>query len=339
MTDWSKTAIFTDIHWGNRANERTHNEDCRDFVDWMLSEIEKEGIREVIFMGDWHSNRNSIHLTTLNFSLDAMEKICQAVDKFYFILGNHDLHYRENRDITSVSFGRNLDNLVIVDKPMQVGDVGLVPWLIGNEHKMIRKWKSRYVFGHFEIPGFLMNAKIEMPENGHYTAADFTGPELVFSGHFHKRQQKGNIIYIGNPFPHNYADAWDDDRGFAILDHASGAVEFRNWPDCPKFRTIRLSDLAANPDLLAGGKVYARVTIDIDISFEDAQVLKNGLIEPYSIRRLDLIHQRVMDDITAPQDHLVYKSVDQIVTEGIMALESESMDRNTLIEIYSSLSV
>lgn len=38
-------------------------------------------------------------------------------------------------------------------------------------------------------------------------------PEKVFSGHFHKRQQHGNVIYPGNCFPHNYADAWDDDRG------------------------------------------------------------------------------------------------------------------------------
>ena len=46
----------------------------------------------------------------------------------------------------------------------------------------------------------------------------FEHQEYVFTGHFHKRQVKDNIIYTGNAFPHNFSDAWDDERGWMFLE-------------------------------------------------------------------------------------------------------------------------
>ena len=34
----------------------------------------------------------------------------------------------------------------------------------------------------------------------------------------HMRQHKRNINYIGNAFPHNFADAGDDERGCMIIE-------------------------------------------------------------------------------------------------------------------------
>ena len=51
-------------------------------------------------------------------------------------------------------------------------------------------------------------------------AEDLNHHGYVFSGHFHRRQVKGNIHYIGNTFPHNYSDANDfNHNNDAQLDH------------------------------------------------------------------------------------------------------------------------
>ena len=76
--------------------------------------------------------------------------------------------------------------------------------------------KSKYMFGHFELPNFYMNAMVMMPETGELQSKHFVHQDYVFSGHFHKRQTQGNVTYIGNSFPPNYADAWDDKRGMMI---------------------------------------------------------------------------------------------------------------------------
>ena len=73
-----------------------------------------------------------------------------------------------------------------------------------------------------------MNAMVQMPDLGHgLKAEDLRKPEFVFSGHFHKRQDDGNIIYTGNAFSLNYSDAWDDDRGLMFL----------KWGGQPEFKS------------------------------------------------------------------------------------------------------
>ena len=41
----------------------------------------------------------------------------------------------------------------------------LVSWLVGDEWKKIPKIKSKYMFGHFELPTFKLNAMVEMPRS------------------------------------------------------------------------------------------------------------------------------------------------------------------------------
>jgi DNA repair exonuclease SbcCD nuclease subunit len=218
---FKKVACFTDIHFGLKSNSATHNQDCEDFVDWFIAEAKAAGCETGIFLGDWHHNRNSLNITTMDYTLRSLEKLGQAFETFYFFPGNHDLYYKDKRDIHSVEFGKYVPGVTVVNEITTIGDTTLVPWLVGDEWKKMEKLKSRYVFGHFELPLFYMNAMIQMPDHGELQGTHFKNPEYVFSGHFHKRQAKENIVYIGNAFPHNYADAWDDDRGMMILEHGS----------------------------------------------------------------------------------------------------------------------
>ena len=215
---FKKVACFTDIHFGLKSNSGVHNQDCEDFVDWYIAKAKEEGCDTGIFMGDWHHNRNSLNITTMDYSLRALEKLGQAFDNFYFFPGNHDLYYKDKRDIHSVEFGKYIPGITVVHEPTTIGDVTLCPWLVGEEWKKMKDLTSRYVFGHFELPSFYMNAMVQMPDHGELQRSDLAGPELVFSGHFHKRQHNGNVVYIGNAFPHNFADAWDDERGMMTME-------------------------------------------------------------------------------------------------------------------------
>jgi hypothetical protein len=141
-------------------------------------------------MGDWHHNRNSLNITTMDYSLRALEKLGQAFDNFYFFPGNHDLYYKDKRDIHSVEFGKYIPGITVVHEPTTIGDVTLCPWLVGDEWKSIGKKGGKYIFGHFELPSFFMNAMVQMPDHGEIQLDSFKNYELGFSGHFHKRQQK-----------------------------------------------------------------------------------------------------------------------------------------------------
>ena len=191
-----KAAIFTDIHFGLKSNSVTHNEDCLNFVKWATAKAKAEGCETCMFLGDWHNNRASLNIVTLNYSLRALEHMNANFEHVYFIPGNHDLYYRDKRDIQSVEWARHLPNVTICNDWFHSGDVVIAPWLVGDDHKRISKLTGKYMFGHFELPGYLMNAMVEMPDHGEVQREHFTNFEHVFTGHFHKRQTKKNITYI-----------------------------------------------------------------------------------------------------------------------------------------------
>lgn len=333
---FKKAACFTDIHFGLKSNSQVHNQDCNDFVDWYIAEAKQAGCDVGICMGDWHHNRNSLNITTMDHSLRALEKLGAAFDQFYFFPGNHDLYYKDKRDIHSVEFGKYIPGVTIVHKPMTIGDVTMCPWLVGDEWKSIGKKSGKYIFGHFELPSFFMNAMVQMPDHGEIQLSSFKGYELGFSGHFHKRQVKQNMHYIGNAFPHNYADAWDDDRGMMILEWGSHPI-YKTWPDAPKFRTIKLSKLIDEADDLLLSKMHLRVGLDIDISYEEASFIKEKFIADYDIRELTLIPEKKEVEINTTIDIQTFESVDQIVSNQLVNIESDTYDNKVLLSIYNSL--
>jgi DNA repair exonuclease SbcCD nuclease subunit len=334
---FKKVAAFTDLHFGLKSNSATHNRDCEDFVDWFIMEAKKAGAETCIFLGDWHHHRNSINLTTLDSSLRCLEKLGAAFEQFFWFPGNHDLFYRDKRDVHSSVFGKHIPGVTVIDKVTTIEDVTLVPWLVGNEWKTVPKIKSKYMFGHFELPLFYMNAMVQMPDHGELQVAHFQHQDYVFSGHFHKRQNRDKIWYIGNTFPHNFADTWDDDRGMMLLDWG-GEPEFKIWPDAPKFRTLKLSELIDKKDEIMKGKMYLKVNLDIDISYEEANFLKETFISEYDIREISLIQEKISLDATTDDDpDTEFESVDHIVTNQLVNIDSESFDKQILLKIYQDL--
>lgn len=321
-----------------KGNSKIHNQDCEDFVDWFIETAQKNNCDTGIFCGDWNHNRNSLNLTTMDSGLRALEKLGKAFDQFFMFAGNHDLYYKDKRDVKSTEFAKHVPGITVVNDILVKDDVALIPWLVHEEWKKIPKIKSKYMFGHFELPSFYMNAMVQMPDNGELKSEHFINQDYVFSGHFHKRQIQGKIHYIGNAFPHNYADAWDDHRGMMILDKENNKdPEYINWEDAPKYRTVTLSQLIDQKDTLLKSKMYLRVTLDIPISFEEANFIKETFMTEYSCREITLIPQKNLEEITTDVDITKFESVDQIVSNEILAIESENFDKSLLLNIYNEL--
>lgn len=336
---FKRAAVFTDIHFGKKNNERQHNIDCESFVKWFIETAKERDVDTVIFCGDWHDNRHSIHVSTLNYTLSNLERLSEAFEHFYFIPGNHDLYYKEKREISSVAIARNLNNITIINDFLHAGGVTFCPWLIGDEWKQIEKWaaKSEYMFGHFELPHFLLNQMVEMPDHGGLNSSHFDAVgQWAFSGHFHKRQAKGKVCYLGNPFPHNFTDAWEDDRGMMILEWQQ-QPEFISWPGAPRYRTLKLSELLESPTEFLNDRTYARVTSDIKMSHEELQFIKETFQAQFNPRKLDIAPGARQEEEQNFGEEVTFQSVDQIVIEGLTNLDGLTVDKNLLVEIYRGL--
>jgi DNA repair exonuclease SbcCD nuclease subunit len=332
-----KAAIFTDIHFGLKSNSQTHNDDCLAFVQWATTKAKAEGCDTCLFLGDWHNNRASINIVTLNYSIRALEHLNANFDRVIFIPGNHDLYYRDKRDIQSVEWAKHLPNIEICNDWVTDGDVVIAPWLVGDDHKKIRKMKGQYMFGHFELPGYYMNAMVQMPDHGELCGNDMQGFHHVFSGHFHKRQTQRNVTYIGNAFPHNYADAGDDERGLTILEWGKDPV-YHAWPDQPKYRVFKLSDVLQHTEAMLQPGMHVRVNLDIDISYEESTFIKETFIDTYKLREITLIPIKHDEFIAnAAPGTIEFESIDTIVTNQLTSINSDHYDPKLLLDIYRHL--
>ena len=340
-----KVAMFTDIHFGKKNNSIQHNQDCLDFVTWFCDNVRKDpDINRVAFLGDWFENRNSVNVMTMAFAHDALKLLNDLDMPIYFVIGNHDLYHRENRKVFSTKVFEEFSNIIIVSEPTVMDDSILVcPFLFKNEYpELIQFNKYRYWMGHFEFRNFIVTGSDRRIEHGPDHKL-FSAPTYIFSGHFHKRQAHDNVIYIGNTFPMDYGDAWDDARGMAVLDVRNDDVDFIDWEQCPRYRKIKLSDVIAGQITSFPDKCRVRCTIDMEIGYSDAQQLKEEMVKQLGLREFSLEENLYEKKEAIAGEELIgdfdlsslNEAVVQMLKTGVSG--TATIDPERLINIYQQL--
>jgi hypothetical protein len=84
--------------------------------------------------------------------------------------------------------------------------------------------------------------------------------------------------------------------------------------------------------------MHVRVNLDVEISYEEANFIKETFVNTYNLREITLLPQKNTDpNVTEYNTEIKFESVDQIVTNQLSNIESEHYDRNILMEIYRHL--
>ena len=333
-----RAAIFTDIHWGLKNNSIQHNQDCTDFIDWFIEQAKSSGADTCLFLGDWHHNRHTINVSTLNKSNEAIHKLSENFDQCYIIIGNHDLFYRERRDVHSLPHFHKHKNVVMIEDITQIGDCLFCPWLVNEEYKQLKNYNTKYCFGHFEFPNFRMNSFVRMPDNGKINLGHVNHFDLVLTGHFHSRQERHNTIYVGNPFGHNYNDIWDFERGMCLLDWGDTKPTYINWNDGPRYIKVPLSEMLEQAQEHLNEKTYLKVEVDMNISYEESYQFREVLTEQYNVRELKMVPKDETETLTeASTTTEPIESIDALVEQSLLNIETDSYVPQKLVDIYKTI--
>ena len=84
--------------------------------------------------------------------------------------------------------------------------------------------------------------------------------------------------------------------------------------------------------------MYLRVTLDLPISYEEANFIKETFMKDYECREISLIPNTQDEEMNSDIDITKFESVDEIVAKEIEAIESDSFDKSKLLSIYRDLS-
>jgi len=347
----TKTAAFTDIHWGAKANSNQHNEDCMQYVEWFCAQVRADPeIDNIIFLGDWFENRSAINVSTLKYAYNGLQMISELGLPIYFIVGNHDLYYRHSREIHSVTPYNEFAGLTIIDEPTIIKEIHngvlISPYLFHDEYVNLKDFLDLDTWwGHFEFRGFVVTGyNITMPTGP--SAEDYIGPKYIFSGHFHKRQANEQIVYIGNTFPTSFSDAGDASRGMMVYDHKTQDANFMDWEDCPRYIKTTLSEVlegANNRKDILYPQARVKCIVDIPISFEESTYLREKFMEDFNLREFSMEESpEIRQAMTETESEIDWENeelagVNDLVLKMLNDIESEHINNEILISIYNNL--
>lgn len=334
-----KYLLLTDIHFGLKSNSDKFNQECLDFLDFVRdwSDENLDENFETIFLGDWYHSRNQISVNTLNYAKEGLITLSNIGVKQYMLLGNHDLFYKESRGTTSVIIPEEATGIEVITEPVKINDnMLLVPWMIGNENlkDLITEYSPKYTCCHAEIPSFSFNKKVKM--DGEFNPEEYAGPKRILSGHFHLRQENGNITYIGNCFSHDYSDSneWHN-KGFAVLDTDTNEIQYIEWDKAPKYLVCPIS--VFNKEMIEDN-MYLRLLNDINLKMEDVNKIMEEIKKDERIN--ECVFVPIELDITGDASDIDIENVDNInvlVSDLLTKVEAEHIDNNKLISIYNGL--
>lgn len=340
--------MFTDLHLGKKGNSDTHNQDVIDFIEWAMEIGKEQHCSHLVFLGDWHDDRTRLDARTLNYSQSALEYIDSQdwLQHAWFLIGNHDLFYRHKRDVHSLPHTNPLQKIELIQEPKEEDDFLFLPFLFDEEYdKHLKESKAKYVFGHLEFKDFIVTGSNYRMESGP-DASQYKKPDFIMSGHFHKRQSKNNIVYIGNGFPMDFGDAGDTQRGVAILDTRESGDErlnFIDWEESPSYVKCLLSETLQDPDKFLKPKSRVKCLMDIDVSYDEASYIRDKFTEDYGLREFQLEDPQVEDLKAALTDddkaakEIEIGNMDQTILEMLSEVSAPNIDNDKLKDIYRGL--
>ena len=249
-----KICLLNDTHFGARGDSQVFLDHFMKFFDEILFPYLKENnITTIIHAGDLMDRRKFVNFNTLNqVRTKFMDHLKREGISLHCIIGNHDVYYRNTNMVNSL---RELfsGDLNLYESPEVVNfdglDIALLPWVNKENYdesvEFIKSASAPILIGHLELDGYEVMRGVGF--SGGMCPSLFSRYEKVLSGHFHCKQEKDNVSYLGTQYQITFSDL-NERKGFHVLDTETRDVEFIENP-FKMFHTMTYNDKEGPIDL------------------------------------------------------------------------------------------
>ncbi len=325
-----KLGIINDTHFGARNDAEIFSDYFYRFVDEVfIPYLELHDIKTVLHLGDLVDRRKYINFKTLHrLRTHFMKRLDDMGIDVHLILGNHDVFFKNTSDLNSVTelFG-GLNNLTIYSEPAVVDfdglDLGLVPWINRDNYdealKFLETTTAEIIMGHFEIQGFEVIKGIRFDTGlGREVFKRF---EAVYTGHFHHKQVKGNITYLGCPFQITFSDLGMT-KGFHVFDTETRDMEFVENP-YKMFHKFLYDDKKKDYDTTKDRSQYKNTYVKIVVVNKTKPYIFDRFVDAFfdaGVANLSIVEDLGSDDLLAEEVNI------ELDTMTLIANEIDGMD-------------
>lgn len=335
-----KIAIFSDIHIHPHSSSFDKLNNCLDCLEWIYSETKKRGIKYLIFIGDLFHDRRSINTYAYHKTYDILKKYKDDITSFY-LLGNHDIYYKNKTTVNSVSPISEIVN--VIDKPTTISiedrDFDFLPYTEDPIESFSHLGMSDILFGHLSVPEAILNSKY----NTKYRSDDIVQEiketpkeyldkyKKVFLGHFHYKQKiSESIEYVGSPLQISFNEAMDK-KGFIIFNADTYESEFIKNNKSPEYCILPLDNIEDYPL----DNNYARIIIP-EFSNINQIKLREELQNKYKCKSIELIpisseKERESELKKVNNIDIIMENSSEIIEQYVNSVDSD-LDKDLMIK-------
>ncbi len=321
-----KVLITSDWH----VDEGIYADICLDYIEYIISYCNDNDIKDIIIAGDIFEKSSKIkNEAFLPLFFKFMEMKNEGFN-LYILLGNHDIYNVDNDSLVEAFSpfskvfkefeqleigGRKFDFLPYTKSEGEISDDGDV------------------LITHLSIADFTFDNKYHVNEKMGIPSDRFEGYNIVFTGHFHRPQQKKNIVYMGSPYQMNFGEIGQK-KGFVVFDTDSGDWKREIYDQAPTYLKIKAKDFN-KIDV-----INAFVQVEIEEKLDNYVQLKHLLYENGALDVTPYFKEN-NNDITIEQDEdgINFNSgVKEMMTEYIMNNVSvDGIDNKKLVDLFEKV--
>ena len=222
-----KIALLTDTHFGARNDNLNFNEYFYDFYEGVFFPyLQQNDIKHCIHLGDLMDRRKYVSYRILkDFRERFIQPFLHLEIDLHILVGNHDIYFRNTNDVNSLQelLGANYKNIHIYPEAQEIDFGGfpilMMPWINPQNEiysfGMMDETKADTMVSHLEVVGFDMHGG-HFSESG-FDKSQFKKFDTIFSGHYHKKSDDGQIYYLGTPYQMTWSD-YNCPKGFHVFD-------------------------------------------------------------------------------------------------------------------------
>lgn len=186
----------------------------------------------VVNLGDTFDTHAVVRSEIMNEYVDHVKYICAQGIPYHYLLGNHDMYKPNDAKYHALKpFKNTIQGFTVIDETIDLDGITYVPFQA--KHTTFPKVTQSICVAHQTFKG---------ADFGDITTQDGVDPlevdaEIIISGHIHKKQTLGNVIYPGSPFSQSVNDI-NQVKGLMLFDTATFATTFIPCP-LPKWKGLK----------------------------------------------------------------------------------------------------
>ena len=290
-----KIALLNDTHFGARNDSLIFDDFFHKFYDEVFFPYLKEhNIKTLIHLGDVVDRRKFINFRIAhNFRNKFMKRLWDEKIDTHVIIGNHDIYYRNTNKVNAIkelcTSPDGVNEPWIYEEAKVVDFDGtkllMMPWINPENEaasiEMLKTAEADVCMGHFDLNGFSMNDAMKQT-HGHDKSI-VSRFERTYSGHFHHKNDDGQVFYLGNQYEITWSD-YKNQKGFHVFDTETRDVEFVPNPNT-MFIKLHYDDVLTNYD-------------KIDITEYNQKYVKLVVVNKKDNEMFDRLLERLYNDIS-----------------------------------------